>query len=137
MVLGFPAFLLLAALQPAEFGPPVPPARVTPERDCRSSDDPDEIVVCGESSENSPYRIPQEFRNQRSDEDRHASWTARVQDEESVARFDDQVTGGGGYLRNSLQRDCQWRAARQEAQGRRPDCTRRVRPDEATDWQRR
>lgn len=96
------------------------------------------MVVTGERyDEDSPYRIPREFRNERSDDNRHASWTARINDEEAVGRFGDQFSGPGGYLAGSRQRDCQWRAERQEQQGRRPDCGRRDRPDSPDDWRRR
>jgi hypothetical protein len=117
------AMSMLATLQPAE-GPPLQVPIVPPERDCRPAEDPDEIVVCGDSSENSPYRIPHQFRDQRSDNDAHASWDARVRDQEALERFSDQADGPFGVYRQSREVDCQWRAARQELRGERPDCGR-------------
>lgn len=143
--------LLLAATlaflaQPAVVGPPAPapavvgppaPAAPRPESEEQPGED-GEMVVTGERyDENSPYRVPMQFRNQRSDDDRDASWTARINDEEAVARFGDQTVGPFGYLQRGRQRDCEWRAARQEAQGRRPDCGARNRPNAPDDWQRR
>jgi len=138
------ATLIFSSAQPAQIGPPVPVTRAAPVRECR--DEPaegepaegEEIVVCGERyDENSPYRVPQQFRDQPSDDDAHASWDARWRDEEALGRFSDQMTGGSGYLQRSQQQRCEWLAARQQAQGRRPDCGRKPRPDAATDWQRR
>lgn len=138
--------LLAVSTQPAPVVGPPAPVVDPPAPAPRASRPPcpeqpvvgEEIVVCGERyDENSPYRVPQQFRNQRSDEDSHASWTARVNDEEAVGRFSDQTVGPFGYLQRSRQRDCEWRAARQEARGRRPDCGVRNRPDQPTDWQRR
>lgn len=140
MGFGILSAFVIMVMQPAQIGPPVPPPPPVRRREC--SDQPpaegEEIVVCGEVyDENSPYRVPQQFRNQRTHDDVAASWTSRVNDEESVQRFSSQNVGAGGASQHSRQVDCQWRAARQEAQGRRPDCGARVRPNEATDWQRR
>ena len=118
------AILMLAAVQPAAGSPPLQRPIVPPERDCRQAEDPDEIVVCGESSEDSPYRIPRQFRNQRSDNDADASWDARFRDQESLQRFSNQTDGPFGVYRQSRELDCQWRAARQELRGERPDCGR-------------
>lgn len=94
--------------------------------------------MCGRRGEDSPYRIPEPFRNQRSDDDAHASWDARWRDEQELARFSDQNVGPFGYLRRGREMYCGWLADRQIAQGRRPDCGRRPRPnDEADDWRRR
>jgi hypothetical protein len=144
MVLSTPAtalsVLLISLLQPAQ-GPSVgPPAPITAQPRCQEAPvGSDEVVVCGQrpvQEENSPYRVPREFRNVPSNDDRDASHAARQQDLQSLERFDSQTIGGSGYLQRSRQRDCEWRAARQEAQGRRPDCTRRDRPDQPDDWQR-
>lgn len=133
------AALLMLTMQPAVVGPPAPPPRRPPGQECTGEPGPDgEMVVCGERyDENSPYRVPQQFRNQRSDDDRDASWTARINDEEAMARFGDQTVGPFGYLQGRRQRECEWRAERQEAQGRRPDCGARNRPDQPDDWRRR
>ncbi len=97
-----------------------------------------DLVVTGERyDENSPYRVPMQFRNQRSDDDRDASWTSRVNDEEAVQRFGSQTVGQSGWLQGSRQRECEWRAERQMAQGRRPDCGARSRPNSDDDWRRR
>lgn len=150
--------LLLAAAslfldQPAVVGPPVPPqigppapapARPrTPDAAEEGAEDgppgeDGEMVVTGERyDENSPYRVPMQFRNLRSDDDRDASSTARINDQEALERFGSQTVGPFGYLQAGRQRDCEWRAARQEAQGRRPDCGARSRPNQVDDWQRR
>lgn len=95
------------------------------------------MVVTGERyDENSPYRVPQQFRNLRSDDDRDASSTARINDLESLERFGSQTVGQHGWMQGSRQRECQWRAERQMAQGRRPDCGARLRPDSDDDWRR-
>ena len=154
------SFLLAASLlfldQPAVVGPPVPatvgppapamvgpPAPVAPRPRTEGEEPPEEgedgeMVVTGERyDENSPYRVPMQFRNQRSDDDQDASWTSRVNDEEAVQRFGSQTVGQSGWLQGSRQRECQWRAERQMAQGRRPDCGARSRPNSDDDWQRR
>jgi hypothetical protein len=128
--------LILLSQPPATVGPPVPGPIVPRSRDCGPAA-PDEIVVCGESSEDSPYRIPREFRDLPSDLDRDASSSARTWDNDTLMRNEDQVSGPFAYMNNSRQLDCQWRVARQEAQGRRPDCRARIKPDQPTDWQRR
>jgi hypothetical protein len=134
----FAALLLLSGYQPAEVqGPAAPLPRVTPDPRCRQSDNPEEIVVCGQSGENSPYRVPHQFRNQRTNDDAVAAWTNRVEDESAVARFGDQTIGGSGYLQRSRQQDCAWRVAQQERQGRRPDCGASHHPNHADDDQRR
>jgi hypothetical protein len=140
-----PLLLFAFALLPASgaaaqtVGPVGPPAPVTAKPKCQpSAPDDEEIVVCGERyDENSPYRVPQQFRNQRSDDDRDASFAARQRDLNVAEQWSSQNIGASGGLQNIKQRECEWRVARQEAQGRRPDCTRRNRPDEATDWQQR
>lgn len=150
--------LLLAAAslfldQPAVVGPPAPPQigppapaparpRTSDAAEEGAEDAPpgesEEMVVTGERyDENSPYRVPMQFRNQRSDDDRDASWSARINDEEAMARFDNQTVGQGGGMRALRQQECQWRAERQQAQGRRPDCGARSRPNRADDWERR
>jgi hypothetical protein len=118
-------------------GPPAP--QITEKPRCEpSGDDDEEIVVCGERyDENSPYRIPRQFRDREPEiADRDASFAARQRDMNSVEQYSSQTIGSGGWTQQSRQRECEWRADRQRAQGRQPDCTRRVRPDEATDWQR-
>jgi hypothetical protein len=135
------AILPFLAAGPCATAQPVvgPPAPITAKPDCPPPDPgSEEIVVCGERyDEDSPYRIPRELRDRGPVEDQHQSWDARVRDLESVDRYSGQTVGPFGYLQNSRQRDCEWRAERQMAQGRQPDCTRRIRPNEATDWQRR
>lgn len=140
----FPLLLALALLpfthvaaQAQLVGPPAPRAS-EPEKCEESAPDAEEIVVCGERYDDSEkYRIPAELRDRGQIETRHRSWDAQFRDMQSVERYSSQTVGPGGYLQNSLQRDCEWRAARQQAQGRQTDCTRRMRPDEPTDWQRR
>lgn len=114
--------------------------RIVPERECRESNASrgEEIVVCGRRNEtDSPYRILRELRDRGPIEDRHAAWGARVRHEQSLGPYSDQKMGPFGYLQRSRQMDCEWRAARQAAQGQQPDCTARVMPDQPTDWQRR
>ncbi len=125
----------LAGAQPLVW----PPAPAKPPPECGESDpDAEEIVVCGERyDEDSPYRIPRELRDRGPVDDRHQSWDARVRDLESVEQYSSQTVGPFGYLQNSRQRNCEWLAERQLSQGRQPDCTRKPRPSEGTDWQRR
>lgn len=129
--------LLLTLLQPPP--DPVDPRIqiVPPQRDCAPGSSPDEIVVCGDRGEDSPYRIAPEFRDIPSGDDRHVSRSTRVWDQDVAAGYEDQVSGPFAYMRYSRAQDCQWRVARQELQGRRPDCRARIRPDSPTDWQRR
>ena len=130
---------------PAQIGPPAPaPVRPRPAEGVQEGAEEEqpgedgEMVVTGERyDENSPYRVPMQFRNQRSDDDRDASWTSRVNDEEAVQRFGSQTVGQSGWLQGSRQRECEWRAERQMAQGRRPDCGARSRPNSDDDWRRR
>jgi hypothetical protein len=136
------ATLLLTAAPLVHAQPVVgPPAPAKPKPDCKPSDpDSNEIVVCGEREpydEDSPYRIPRELRNRGPVEDRHQSWDARVRDLESADQWSSQTVGPFGYLQNSRQRNCEWLADRQRAQGRQPDCTRKPRPNDPADWQRR
>jgi len=138
--LRFTIGLLVLAAQPAaeqQIGPPAP--KIVQEPGCEDEPaDGDEIVVCGRADdEDSPYRLPREFRDLPSHDDRDASHAARQRDLDALDQYGSQTVGPSGALQRSRQTDCEWRAARQEAQGRRPDCTRRNRPDEATDWQRR
>jgi hypothetical protein len=118
-----------------------PPAPVKPKPDCKPSDpDSEEIVVCGERErydEDSPYRIPRELRNRGPVDDRQQSWDARVRDLESANQWSSQTVGPFGYMQRSRQQNCEWLAERQVAQGRQPDCTRKPRPNDPADWQRR
>ncbi|HEY0114293.1 MAG TPA: hypothetical protein VGB54_01095, partial [Allosphingosinicella sp.] len=91
-------------------------------RDRRGSEE-GEIVVCGQTyDENSPYRIPREFRGRGLTEDRHISWDTRTRDQEALERFSNQNSGPSGIYRHSRQVDCEWRVARQQLRGERPDC---------------
>lgn len=132
LAIGAPA----ALAQPPVVGPPAP---ITAQPECEPSDpDAEEIVVCGERyDEDSPYRIPRALRERGQIDQQNHSWDARVRDLESLDQFGSQTVGPFGYMQNSRQRDCEWRAARQQAQGRQADCTRKARPDAPTDWQRR
>jgi hypothetical protein len=130
------AFTAAAAGAQPQVGPVLP--RVTQKPDCKEQQNDEEIVVCGERyDEDSPYRIPRELRDRGPIEDRHQSWDARVRDLESVDQYSSQTVGPFGYLQRSRQMNCEWLAERQIAQGRQPDCTRKPRPNEPTDWQRR
>jgi hypothetical protein len=129
--------IFLLSQQPGMIGPPAQTPIVPPRRDCAADADPDEIVVCGETNEDSPYRVPREFRNMPSDLDGDASASTRIWDNDTVLRYEDQVSGPFAYMNYGRQLDCQWRVAQQERQGRRPDCRARIKPDEPTDWQRR
>jgi hypothetical protein len=132
--------LLIAApaalAQPPLVGPPAPTA---PKPKCvPSAPDAEEIVVCGERyDEDSPYRIPRELRERGQIDQQDQSWDARVRDLESLDQYGSQTVGPFGYMQNSRQRDCEYRADRQRAQGRQIDCTRKLRPDDPADWQRR
>ena len=133
-------FLLIAEAGAQTIGPPVPQRIVPQQQRCSEQAQPtnsEEIVVCGQSPENSPYRVPPQFRNLPTDDDAEASWDARTRDAEAVERFSNQTIGGSGAMQRTAQDRCRWLAERQVAQGRRPDCGRRLRPDSDTDWQRR
>lgn len=119
---------LTAQPGPEIAGPPVP--RIVQRQECRQSDDPDEVVVCGQDHENSPYRIPRELRDTGEVSDEHASFDAQTRDLEALERFSGQNIGHSGMSQHSRQVDCEWRAARQVAAGRRPDCGRRRRSGE-------
>ena len=111
-----------APLEPEIAGPPVP--QIVQRQRCQPSDNPGEVVVCGQNQENSPYRIPRELRDTRVIDDEDASWDTQVRDLESLERFSSQNVGRSGLSQHSRQVDCEWRAARQVAAGRRPDCGR-------------
>ncbi|MFN3727582.1 MAG: hypothetical protein ACK4SZ_14910 [Allosphingosinicella sp.] len=113
---------------PEVAGPPLP--RIVQRQRCQQSDDPDEVVVCGQNHENSPYRIPRELRDTGEINDEHASFDAQTRDLEALERFSSQNIGHQGIAQHSRQVDCEWRAARQVAAGRRPDCGRRRRSGE-------
>ncbi|WP_166039623.1 hypothetical protein [Sphingosinicella sp. YJ22] len=117
-----------AVAGPEVAGPPLP--RIVQRQRCQASDDPDEVVVCGQSQENSPYRIPRELRDTGEVRDEHASFDAQTRDMEALERFSSQNIGHSGMSQHSRQVDCEWRAARQVAAGRRPDCGRRRRSGE-------
>ena len=106
-------------------GPPVPP--IVQPRQCQPSEPgADEVVVCGRrEGDDSPFRIPRQLRDQGQAEleDEHVSWDTQVRNMESLERFSNQNTPGG-MSQHSRQVDCEWRAARQAAAGRRPDCGR-------------
>ena len=103
-------------------GPPVPP--IVQRQRCEQSDDPDEVVVCGQNHDESPYRIPRELRQTREVDDEHVSWDTRVRDMEALERFSSQNVGRSGMSQHSREVDCEWRVARQELRGERPDCGR-------------
>ena len=107
------------ASQPSTIvGPPAPA-----EPRCSTNAAQDEIVVCGERyDEDSPYRIPRQFRGQGLIEDRHVSWDTRFRDQEALERFSNQNIGASGITQRSRQVDCEWRVARQQLRGERPDC---------------
>jgi len=111
-----------APAAPEVAGPPLP--RIVQRQRCQASDDPDEVVVCGQNQENSPYRIPRELRDTGEVTDENASFDAQTRDLESLERFSGQNVGHQGIAQRSRQVDCEWRAARQVAAGRRPDCGR-------------
>jgi hypothetical protein len=121
------SFLISAMLLAQPPGAADPPAsiRIVPrDRGCDPASSSDEIVVCGRRDEDSPYRIPREFRDRVSTDDAHASWDLRIRDQEAIERFSNQTDGPFGVYRHSREVDCQWRIARQELRGERPDCGR-------------
>ena len=104
-----------------------PPAPITGRPKCEPSQPGnDEVVVCGQSQENSPYRVPKQFRGIETHDDADASHAARQSDMAAVERHGSQNVGQFGYLQKSREIDCQWRAERQVARGERPDCNRQV-----------
>lgn len=122
------AAIVAAPLSAQTYGPPPPPPRPAQNQNCTTPENPDELVVCGQRQappdENSPYRIPRELRQQRQIDDEHVSWDTRTRDLEAAERFSSQNVGASGMSQHSRQVDCQWRVARQEARGERPDCGR-------------
>lgn len=109
-----------AAAQPIDW------TRLQPKAEPKCNDAPDldakEIVVCGKREEDSRYRIPDELIDLPSTESRHASWDVQVRDAEALERFSNQNDGRSGISRHSRQIDCEWRVARQQIRGARPDC---------------
>ena len=93
------SFLLLQASQPVPRPEPFTLAPgPTREQACPEQEGED-VVVCGRPyDENSPFRVPRQFRGQRSDDDRHASWEARWRDEQILGAFSGQTVGPSGYL---------------------------------------
>lgn len=134
------ASLVFCAAPPAQAQPVIgPPAPITAQPDCPPPDaSSNEIVVCGERyDEDSPYRIPKELRDRGLIDQRHQSWDARVRDLETLDQYSSQTVGPFGYMQRSRQMNCEWLVERQLAQGRQPDCTRKPRPNDPADWQRR
>ena len=84
-----------------------------------------EIVVCGRRPGGERFRIPPELRASPPSSRNH-SWAARARDEREASRYEDQVTGPGAAFNRARQRDCEWRAERQQLTGRQIDCSRRV-----------
>jgi hypothetical protein len=82
--------LLVAAPSFAQEAGEGPPKRVRSvilygQEACPKPTDPDEIVVCA-SGGDSPYRIPQRFRNQPAEGPAARSWSRRVEMVEEVNR---------------------------------------------------
>ena len=131
MTLTFRLFSLAATIMVSAWcasaqtiGPPVP---ITGRPKCEPAPaGSQEVVVCGQSQENSPYRVPKQFRGIETHDDADASHAARQQDMAAVERYGSQNVGQFGYLQKSREIDCQWRAERQVARGERPDCNRQV-----------
>jgi len=96
----------------------------------------DEIVICGRRDDGTRYRIPSALRDAGPIPLSHMSHAARMRDLASVSRYDAQSVGPGGYLQRTAQASCEWVAARQAAQGRQIDCTRKNRGDAEDDWTR-
>lgn len=133
--------LASAALAPAHpgVGQPAPEAvpRIVEDGRCaRPSAAGDEVVVCGRRREETRYRIPVDLRDDGPIAARNESPVAARREADSLDRFSAQTVGPGGYLQHMREVDCAWRAARQSLQGRQPDCTVRIGPDEADDWRR-
>lgn len=124
-LLSVTAATVAAAAQPPSADGPL--TRIVPDLDCGAPSTQDEIVVCGRR-DSEAYRIPKQFRDLPTFEDRDASWSTRLKDEGSLRRYSDQMVGPSGYLQYGRQLDCQWRVHMQQLRGERPDCTRRVLP---------
>jgi len=103
---------------------PIELPRVTDSLPCEGEGE--DVVVCARRVPRQPYRLDPQFREPPLDQ-RSYSWGARVRDERSIARFEDQVTGPSAASNRNRQTDCQWRAERQEIAGQMPDCTLQVR----------
>lgn len=96
----------------------------------------DEIVICGRRDDGTRYRIPPALRDAGPIPVSHMSHAARMRDLVSVSRYDAQSVGPGGFLQRAAQASCEWVAARQVAQGRQIDCTRKNRGDAEDGWTR-
>jgi hypothetical protein len=132
-----PAFLAIAQPGVGQSSPMVFPHVIDDARCAPSSAADNDVTVCGRRRETDRYRVPIELRDNRPIDARNESPVAAQREERSLDRFSAQTVGPGGYLQHSRQIDCEWRAARQTLQGRQPDCTVRIGPDEPTDWRRR
>ena len=127
----------LAAANPvAQPAPLALPRMIVVVRCVPSSATDNEVTVCGRRDGDVRYRIPAELRDNGRIDARNESRVAAEREERSLERFGAQTVGPGGLFQYSRQIDCEWRAARQTLQGRQPDCTVRVGPDEPGDWQR-
>ena len=129
-----PVALAIAQPAPAQLAPFSLP-RALEDTHCPTGAD-SAIVVCGRRDP-SRYRIPESLRDDGPIDARSESPVAARREADSLDRYGAQTVGPGGYLQHSRQVDCDWRVARQTLQGRQPDCTVRIQPDQPTDWQRR
>ena len=117
--------LLLALLpfaDPAASSPLALP-RITDTLPC--SGPAEEIVVCGRRPRTERYRIPVELRERPLTAQDYA-WATRARDEREAGRYEDQVSGPGAAYNRSRQVDCQWRAERQQLNGRQVDCSQHI-----------
>ena len=95
------AAFLFAAPNPAQAEPPerTTTAVVYGNEKCPEPEDPEEIVVCGKRPETERYRIPKEFREDKSKRPDEVAWGSRVGllEEASRANIPGSCTPVGSY----------------------------------------
>lgn len=129
------ALCVPAPLGSRAMGPHLPAPGSDP--DCgQSAADPDAVIVCGRSNRGERYRIPEHLRGTGTIDSARASRVANERDARSREDYSAQTTGPFGGRHRARQLGCEWRVARQESQGRQPDCTKKARKDDAADWER-
>ncbi|WP_262503994.1 hypothetical protein [Sphingosinithalassobacter sp. CS137] len=91
------------------------------DESCPPATSPDEIVVCTRAGE-SPYRIPERFREQPSERPANTSWVRRVEMIEEVNRAglpnSCSPIGTGGQTGCTQEQIRQWAQERLEAEAR-------------------
>jgi hypothetical protein len=121
------AMWMVQPVQAQSVGPPSPVTPALPRTDCEG--DPTsrtDVVVCGRRRGESPFRLPNQFRNR--PDAQGQSWSSNATNLRETERYENQMVGPGGAAQRSRETDCRWRAERQQLRGEQVDCTRAVRP---------